>query len=151
MSESEAVEVKASDLEALKPLVDFLSRNIYDSFEATKGITADILHKISTNEKISEQEKRTLYLTLGAVSSLNFLLREIYSEGLSYNFFALGENVREYLRVMSDVAEALLYLDKVSNSAENVITATWAYDKLRNAEYGLMSLIKAIIKHAHGG
>jgi hypothetical protein len=151
MSETETVEeVKASDSdsEAFKPLIDFLSKSIYDSFEATKDVLPSIMRKVMINDKITEHEKRALFLELGALFSLNELVQDLHREGLDNRFFTSGARVKWYLEIMSKAAEALEELEKLSSSSENIIATAGVFDKLRNTELELMSLIKAVLKHS---
>ena len=152
MEQAENAVVKASgtDLEALKGFVDFLSGDFYDTVEATKDIPSAVLRKVMSLDRISEADKRSIYLELGAISGLKFAIEWAYREGVTYGFFAQKEHDKDFLRLMVKAVEALEIINDNGGNLDGA-SARRVYMILQDIELGLQSLLLALLKYAHNG
>jgi len=148
----ENVEVKASgtDLEALKGFVDFLSSDFYDTVEATKDIPSAVLRKVISLDRISEADRRVIYLELGAISGLKFAIEWAYREGATYGYFAQKEHVTDFMKLMVKAVEALEVINDNGGNLDEA-AARRVYMVLQDIELGLQSLLLALLKYAHNG
>ena len=100
---SEQEQAQKSDLENFRGFIYYVSESFVRAYYIVDVVPANFAYELAQSNELAEKDKAYILQSLGEIGNMLELLKSGYDNGLGRRFLEDMDNVKEFMRIMSNL------------------------------------------------